>query len=173
MPEWSKGTVCKTVKSRVRIPPLALTLKILTMRNLIKVFLILFVCGPAWSQDLTEELRDVLEQPDTVEVNLKVYAPHYYLDSADNIQDYLAIRSEIEWYMLERVPEWYPSHEIVYKNCPSDNSRTESFLNTGGQTLPVSFRYRVFEPNTVINPTDNPRLVVYYYHCFDAIRPGN
>jgi hypothetical protein len=140
------------------------------MKNFLTLLLILVLAGPMWSQNITEEIRDVLEQPDTVQVDLKVYAPHYYLDSTDNIQDYLALRSDIEWYMLERIPEWYPTHEINYRECPTNPDRTESFLSTGGDTLPVSFKYRIFEPNTTINPTENPRLVVYYYHCFDAIR---
>jgi len=136
----------------------------------LNIALILLLSCFAQAQTIEEDLKKTLEQPDSVSIDLKVYAPHYYLDSLDQIQDFLEIREEIEWYMLQRIPELYPTHEISYRRCSPSSTRTESFLNVNGEELPVSFRYRIFEPNTTINTTDRPRLVVYYYHCFDAVR---
>jgi hypothetical protein len=122
------------------------------------------------AQTVGEQLEDILEQPDTIEIINKVYAPHYYLDSNDVITDYLEVREEIEWYMLERIPSLYPNREVEYLECLDNEDRTNSFLNMGSYTLPVQFRWRIFESNTQFNPTDNDRLVVYYHHCFLAIR---
>lgn len=113
------------------------------MRKLLASFLfVAFIAAfsnKAEAQTIPEQIQETLESEDTV-VNTILYVKRYYLDSNDLIEDLEPVRSDMEWYIFERMPEKFPGRNITYleESCDSGNEYT-TFLNSGGQQYPICF----------------------------------
>lgn len=126
--------------------------------------MLLFSCGEKTeAQTIPQQIQETLESPDTVE-NVILYVKRYYLDSNDLIEDVEPVRSDMEWYVFERMPEKFPDRNIEYLEHSCDRSGDYiTYLNSGGEQYPICFSIAIREPNTPpANVTDRRAVDVSY-----------
>ena len=132
------------------------------MKYLISIVLLAFSLN-VYGQNIQTQIKDALETPDTA-ILTKAYSKRYYLDSAEQITNIAAVRSDIEYFILDYIPSRYIGQVVEYLNPVCEGAFTEeTFLNSGGEEYPVCFYYRIRQPNNPpMNPTDKTAVDVYY-----------
>lgn len=132
------------------------------MKTTLTLLLLAFTFS-LFGQDIPTQISDALETPDT-SVLVKAYSKRYYVDSAGQIANIQAVRSDMQYFILGYIPSRYVGQEIEFLEPDCSGNYTEStFLNTGGELFPICFYYRLRQPNTPpMNPTDSLGVDVYY-----------
>ena len=118
---------------------------------------------------LGDTIKNKLEAPEVLG-GTKVYVTRYYLNEEGSIIEEDSIRSDIEKYINEVVPNRYPDREITYLPIEDDCARGEirSFYNGEDKIVDICFSMIVRDAGTQGNQSDKPAIDVKYMINFEA-----
>lgn len=132
------------------------------MKTTLTLLLVIFAMN-LFGQYIPMQIMGALETPDT-SVLLTGYSKRYYLDSAEQIADIQAVRADMNYFVLNYIPNRYNGQTVEYlePGC-TENYKESTHLNTGGEIYPICFYYKVIQPNNPpINSSDSLAVDVYY-----------